>query len=385
VVAVTAVAALIPLIAYRLLWLDAPVLCYTAPLPAPTLHHTLWIKSLLPILMACLVPLSPIQPASARRSNPYWLPYAGLACLSGLVCAASCHDVSFRTELKGLRLIEQHQFQALRELTRHIPEPTVSLLDMKAVAADFTQHLGDDFFDGFGLAARPSTRLGGNGQPVCREEFSFYSGLVNDCYHWTMEDMAFHRPTLHALRLMAACALVNGETQLALKYANILQHTVFQRKTGQQLKAWAEHPDLFAAHPVYSRIRSTLPHANQLTNDAFNPVTYYLQLEQGNETDLLRSLIATLYMNGSDLFLSRMASMAGPDHPSPAKHLQEAVAIFDLTTASGCAEALGIPAAVTQRAAAFLKAWRADPVHAPERLRGQFGDTYYYYLFKINQ
>ncbi|MBR3288059.1 MAG: hypothetical protein IKI72_09665 [Bacteroidales bacterium] len=373
---------LLPFAAYRFVFSDALAVCYTAPMPLRTAYPLLFADSLLPVGLILLLAILPSGKQDRRHANLYAL--AGLAVLLTVTGATAYRDANFRTELRAYRLLERHDFEGLRSTTKGLTQPTHALLACKAIAADYTGRLTGDFFDGFGLPVPPRTHHAVTETDAFNKEFSLYSGLVNNCYHWAMEDMAYERPTLQLLQLLSQCALLNREYPLARKYAGVFRRTLFHRSWAQRLERWADAPESFFADKVYGRIAEAMPREDMLANNNLTPTVYYLMLQQGTATELSRSLTAALYLNRPDLFLPAVQWAEHFTDPVRSKHLQEAVAIFDLTDSTDLSQSLKVDAQISARAKDFLKAWQTMP-EQQDALRRQFGDTYYYYLFTINR
>ena len=379
----TAMTALIPLAAYRFVFSDALAVCYTAPLPFRTVYPQLFAYSLLPIGLILLLAILPSGTSERRHANLYAI--AGVTLLLVITGATAYRDANFRTELRAYRLLERHDFEGLRSATKELAQPTHALLAYKAIAADYTGRLTSDFFDGFGLPVPPRTHQYVMETDAYNKEFSLYSGLVNNCYHWAMEDMAYERPTLQLLQLLSQCALLNREYPLARKYAGVFRRTLFHRQWARRIERWTDAPESFFADGVYGRIAEAMPREDMLANNNLTPTVYYLMLQQGTATELSRSLTAALYLNRPDLFLPAVQWSEDFTDPVRSKHLQEAVAIFDLTDSTDLSHTFRVDAQTSARAKDFLKAWQTTPPERQEALREQFGDTYYYYLFTINQ
>lgn len=379
----TALTALLPLAAFRFVFGDALAVCYTAPLPSFTAWPLLAAYSLFPAGLILLLAILPSGAPEKRRADLFAL--AGLTVLLAVTAATAYRDRNFRTELRASRLLERHDFEGVRRVTKGLTRPTHALLAYKAVAADYTGRLTGDFFEGFGLPVPPRTRHDVTETASFNKEFALYSGMVNNCYHWAMEDMAYEKPTLQLLQLLSQCALLNREYALARKYAGTLQRTLFHRGWARRVMQWAASPEPFFADKVYGRIAEAMPREDMLANNNLTPTVYYLMLQQGTATELSRSLMSALYLNRPDLFLPAVGWAEHFSDPVRSKHLQEAVAIFDLTDSTALSRTLGVNAQISARAREFLKAWTSTPPGRQEELRKRFGDTYYYYLFTINQ
>lgn len=80
-----------------------------------------------------------------------------------------------------------------------------------------------------------------------------------------MESIEDFNKSGRALARLTECALIYGQTEVALKYIALLEKTVFYRRWALRMRQWAEHPERVSLHPTYGRLREL----NEKTKDTF--------------------------------------------------------------------------------------------------------------------
>lgn len=375
----------LPFITYRFLYFQSLYACYFSPIPRYDLFGPVVQTAMLPALALLVLFLLSLRKASAT-SYPLTRPHIAiqlmvLLALAGLTFASSYRDKIFRTELEVQRYIEAHDWEGTYQRLSQIENPTRALIAYKAIAADYTGRLCDQFFDGFVFYNSYHSAKPFDDQKIYTPTLSLYAGFINDCYYRTMESMDYSSPNRQILMLLTQCALCNRETALAKKYLSLLKAAPFHRKEVETFEKYVNHPELFQKDPVYARICEQMPKNDVLANDGFTLLYYYLNLETGNQVDFVRSMITGLYLCQIEVLTSHTSFLNTIFKDQIPKHIQEALVMIDLSADTDFTTELHLDANIKQRAISFMQQSKDLSLENMESLRKDFGDTYYYYYF----
>lgn len=86
----------------------------------------------------------------------------------------------------------------------------------------------------------------------------YRTGLVNDCYHWCMEDMVEYGMRINTLKYLVKCAIANEEYELAHKYNCIISKTLFDRHWADKYQVFIDNPELTNDDDEFRVIRLSL-------------------------------------------------------------------------------------------------------------------------------
>lgn len=79
----------------------------------------------------------------------------------------------------------------------------------------------------------------------------YLHGCIGFSYRWAMENNVEFGISMQRLRVMARCALVKGEWELADKYLTHLENTTFQSKWAREQRKFLGNPALLSSDPHY--------------------------------------------------------------------------------------------------------------------------------------
>ena len=101
-----------------------------------------------------------------------------------------------------------------------------------------------------------------NSQPSAfiLSELYMCTGLINMAGRAAfegMESVPNYNKSGRALRRLVETNLISGQTDVALKYLSILDHTLLLRSWSKKMRPLAEHPELIDSHPVYGPLKKT--------------------------------------------------------------------------------------------------------------------------------
>lgn len=157
-----------------------------------------------------------------------------------------------------------------------------------------------------------------NTLPLYQEDCDYHAGFVQTCIHHAMERMTMIGPNIHSLELLAKCALLTGETEVARKYLRILKNVPFEGDFVQKYSAYVDNPGMINSDPEMASIRKLEPIHDSFENIYQQPVFlgYNLSLTEGRSREaLLNSLAVCMYSKAMPAFLMRTQPLEGSMPP----------------------------------------------------------------------
>lgn len=88
----------------------------------------------------------------------------------------------------------------------------------------------------------------------------YYHGKTNFTVRWCIENSVEFGNDYDNLKLLARCALVGGEMDVARKYLTILKTTLFYRDWAERLWPITEKPELIKKYPEFDTVRELRDH-----------------------------------------------------------------------------------------------------------------------------
>lgn len=83
---------------------------------------------------------------------------------------------------------------------------------------------------------------------------NYYEGLFNESYRWAMEHSVQYGKRVFYLKYMVKNALLNGETELARRYNDILLGTMFHRRWAREMQRYIDDPRMIETNPEFKGI-----------------------------------------------------------------------------------------------------------------------------------
>ncbi len=213
-------------------------------------------------------------------------------------------------------------------------------------------------------------------------------GHLNDAYRWCMEDMVEFGPRVEYLRYMAKCALLNGELDLARRYARMLEGTMFHKDEARTYFDYADNPESMKENPEFVAVKTLNSFSNLIGGDGALIETYISRsiagMEGGPEPLVDLSLQFNLILKSIDKFWPRFFLYARSHQRIP-RHYQEAAILFSTLEGKVDWRQFNIDPAVAQRFQRFMALAQQNKNLSEETNRElfkePFGDTYWYYYF----
>ena len=157
-----------------------------------------------------------------------------------------------------------------------------------------------------------------NGNNYYIPDGDFHAGLIQPAIHHAMENMTMNGPSLRMLKLLAKCALMTGEWEVAEKYLRILDRVPFEGKFVEKYSPMLHHRELVDADPEFKMIRLTEPLQDSFENFYVQPVFlgYNASLTEGRSINALwNSLMVHIYTKTMPQFIERCVPLQGSMPP----------------------------------------------------------------------
>ncbi|MCM1109549.1 MAG: DUF6057 family protein [Clostridium sp.] len=247
-----------------------------------------------------------------------------------------------------------------------------------------TERLFDIRYEYEDLGLHNRTGNSDAGSDFFQTDANYYAGLLLAANRNAIEHLTMEGPTLHMLKRLTQIALMNGETEAALKYLHILNRTPFERDFVKRYMPMALHPERVEQDPEMACIRRVEPtqdiFLSMLREPAF--LGYNIALTEGRSAEALHnSIAACLY---SKLVPDAMKRCQPFTHTTLPRNIGDAMAIYARTDPEILQYFTGNEMTMP-RYKAFLQAIApfADNrlEHAPELFEKYKGYYPYYYYF----
>jgi hypothetical protein len=305
-------------------------------------------------------------------------------------------DENFHHELTMQHRIARCDWTGvLEEAAAQEDEPTRSIVMMRNIALSRIGRQGDDMFlykNGSKMYAAPfMMRL----MLVVGPQVYYQYGMLNYCNRLCMEIGVLFGFGVEDYRLLANCALLNGDKPLARKYIGALRKTLFYRDWAEKAEALLDHPELIAQDAEREPITHMLHYKNSLGGDQGN-TERYIMTELANSTDTTdpvfqeQCLLATLWTKNINQFWYHFKEYAlrHPRGPIP-RYYQEAAYLYGRKEHRPEVEAMPFDTSVKESFRRFMSVapnyYNEDMEVVRQGLYPLFGDTYYYDYYAMKQ
>lgn len=157
-----------------------------------------------------------------------------------------------------------------------------------------------------------------NALPLYQEDCDYHAGFVQTCIHHAMERMTMIGPNIHSMELLAKCALLTGEWEVARKYLRILSDVPFEEDFVSKYSAYIADTALVESDPEMAMIRKLEPIHDTFENVYQQPVFlgYNISLMEGRSKEaLMNSLAVCMYSKAMPAFMMRTQPLEGSMPP----------------------------------------------------------------------
>lgn len=261
-------------------------------------------------LLSVLLVLSPAVRLLMRRKYPLWINLTAVTLGGVLVFFTASFDSAARSLAQMDRQARMQNWNKVIEIAKGEKQLSRQHTFFVALALNQTQRMADSLFsypqlwgsdvlyDNFDYEQMTLFRL---------SEMYKAIGHTNFAYRMAMENVVLNasRPSARMLHMMACCALISGDNEVAYKYLNSLSKTLYYKKwANMQLKGQNTEGIKFS--------REKLPGNNLALGDGHNSYLYFktAHLANPDNVEVLNYLMADILLKGRlDIFVSYLPSI----------------------------------------------------------------------------
>lgn len=230
---------------------------------------TSWLPSL-PFIAAAIVPLffyffrekRPKQDVAKEITGRY----ACIATIASGIIAVCCimavnkanfDDYNYHAEMRMYRATDEGDWQKVLDEAANLPgKATRQIVMLKNIALMNTGEIGNKMFhyDNSGQPPLVYDSLNVRMVQTAAPMIYYQYGKINFAYRWCIENCVEFGFKVNDLKMLARCAILNGEYQLANKYINILKSTTFHGKWAERLLPMTKDPNKIPYFKEYEYI-----------------------------------------------------------------------------------------------------------------------------------
>lgn len=397
IVAVVSVAA-VPLLCYRYIYYQTNLAnIYYAELPlffVTEEHHAYYVPYyLLALFFVALTFMRPVSPKKQR------VPVIAQAVLLVAVGYGVYHfwfkDENFHRELAMQHCVDQRDWTgALQEAARQQDEPTRAVVMLKNLALSRLGRQGSDMFLYKNGSKRYEAPFGMRTMLVVGPLMYYQYGMANYCSRLSTEMGVEFGWRAEYLKLLAKCAILNGEQQHARKYLNILKQTMNFDDWAQQAQGLVGDSAAIAADPEMGIVKRMMHYDNNLSSDQgfverFLMNTLANSRYKGDPLFQEQALLATLWTKNIPQFWYRFYDYIRlhPDGPMP-RYYQEAAWLYGQMEERPDMDLMPFDDGVKDTFQRFMKAAEPyDNADVEDARNGLtfFNQTYYYDYYLMSR
>lgn len=403
----------------------------------PSISDDAWtrhIRAPFQLAMLCMLLLTVVSPkltAKKPAARPWILQAAVYLIAIVAVWTTWCKDDNFHTELAMSQSVDNYDWNRTVEIFSKA-EKSHSKSDARAYAARSKKiasvHTNDeiqDIVDNYSIRFFEPTRTmvmyrdlallklnkaldhaftmkdGGRLQksrtqiPMAFQsgkQFYLQYGLVNMCYRWCLEDVIEHNWSYSTLKYMAMHSIIMQEGELAEKYINKLEKTIFYRRWARSQRALQYDREAMASAQPYKDILPYMCFENQMSNDMVRTEAYlinhFLDKEPESATPEYdrAALFFAMRIQNIPRFWERLYNYTSSnDFKVMPRSVQEAALLYSSLEKDG--RQLPYDDKVKESYDAFNKYVQTHPIRIMKESEypycQKFGKTFYYFYYFV--
>lgn len=389
-----------PLLYYHLVYYQTSLAnIYFAGLPLYTVdqeYHAYYLPYyLLALFYMAMAAASHRLAAPTRLVRPLAAQAAVLAAIVAGVAYFWVKDENFHRELAMLHCIDRQDWEGVvGEAWQQEDEPTRAIVMMRNLALSRLGRQNTEMYN-FKNGSKKYAAPFGMRTMLCVGPLAYYHyGILNYCTRLCMEMGVEFGWRAEYLKLMAKCALLNGEQAQTRKYLGVLSHSLTFSDWARQTRPLVGDSAAIANHTEYGPVTHMLHYADELSSDnGFVERFIMNQLAgstyRGDPVFQEQTLLASLWTRSSRQFWYHFYDYIylHPDDDVPI-YYQQAAYLHGKQDKRGNLDALPFRRSVIEGYNRFNqeapKFNDADIEVARQGLYPIFGQTYYYEYFLMN-
>ena len=302
-------------------------------------YYTLLVGLFLPHMLAVL----PRKVGESTKPLAYALTLLAVVATAGVTWKVWYRDNNFHKEVSMIRYVEDNDWQGVLNISATLTEadtipPTRVMTMMKNLALFRLHRAGEEMYRYPEGATPPNAPWEVRMTQVGGKHLYYHYGKRNFCYRWCMEDGVEYGWNIDQLRLMAKCAILSKDWEVARKYLGLLKQTRYYSEWAEKYEPYIKNEKLIKEDAEMEFITHLDVPGDRLDGDNTLIELYLLRtFANGQGADALyeeQTLLAALQMKDIDLFWPRFARYASRHGQEKnfhmPTHFQEAALLFSI-------------------------------------------------------
>lgn len=302
-------------------------------------------------------------------------------------------DKTFHEEIQMTNCVDRQDWQGVLDImAHHEGDPTRMMVLYKNLSLFRLGRAGNEMYNYRDGSRKPESNFELRVAQIGGKNIYLYYGLPNYCYRWCLEDGVEYGWRVEHLKLLARCAILNGEPEVAKKYLDLLKQTRYHAEWASQYEPLlndnnseklSNHPELGMAFKLMSNQDILASDQSLIELFLLNTLAYRVT-DDPLQAELV--LLSALQLKDIQAFwraFFQYAPLIG-NNPMP-RHFQEAAYLYGHLEKNVNISGMPFDPMVKQTYDAFMQAAQQYRGISEERMkevfRPQFGHTFYYNYF----
>ena len=365
---------------------------------------TSFLPSIPFIVLAATPLLFPFLPKKVENSTGMtWTVYLVTIIVLALswfwVEKSDFQNYNYHAEMRMYRAADEQDWDKVLDEMGNIPgDASREMVILKNIALMYKGEIGTKMFKYNNMGEPPT-----NGFDTLRVHLVqtaapliyYYHGKTNFSLRWSIENCVEFGYDYDNLKILARCALVNGEMEMAKRYLELLRTTIFYRDWAEHLLPITQNPELIKKYPEFDQVRELYNHMGSVL-DGDNGLcemyllTYFSQTMNKDSKFLQEmTLDYSLIQKDIQLFWPRFYLYAQLHQGEPMPiHYQEAAILYgnlepesaDISSMPFDNEVKKSYEGFHQMSQSLLQAGLSSE-EVGEAMKSTYGNTFYWFYF----
>ena len=306
-------------------------------------------------------------------------------------------DKNFHHEMRMYRALDEFQFEdVISEMQACQDEPTRLMVVYKNIALMHTGRIHDMFkTKNHGVKPNVSDSLTIRTSLLGGSLIYYHFGQINYAYRWAMENSVQYGQSFKSLKMLARCAILNKEFDVAIKYLAMLKNSLFHREWAKAREAWVASSTLLiqskefqTLSPLFNEDIDRRDHDEGLCEKFI--LEHFSDLTQA-QSPLLEDVImcTSLWYQDAYAFCVHFHDYVNnhPGQPIPALYQEAAILLGTAESSPITLDRFKFDTPVSTKYNQFVRDYNQllqsgiDNEEMGRRLKGLYGDTYWWYYY----
>ena len=293
------------------------------------------------IALTIIIIASSTRPEKGISIRTALLTVVALAAVSicGNILTKNVADNEIKTA-RMVRMMEVHDWDGMIDEALSAKQPSRSIAGYYAIALEETGQLLDRLFE---LPFEyPEIKFDEDSKNdeygTFTADCNFAAGLINPAYHYAFEQSVMGGQNLHHLKLMAKCAIMNNEKELAQKYMAIIGRNPFESDFIEKYSPMINNPKLINEDETLARIKKlqTTVEDRSFEQNFQKPtfIGYSFGHFPKSAEEYLNCIASLLYSKDLQKFIT-IASGFQQNNITMPEYVKQAIAVYMITKPDG--------------------------------------------------